>query len=571
MDSAAKDHRPRFPRPSPDLNAVLFMRGWRGLDPLHIGVLVRSEIEPWAAEALRLLLSSPAASVELIAELELAEKPMVGGALFRRHWAWSTKRSERLAKTRPEPHAELPVSCRLGVDGGGGLAGETLLYLRQLALDVLIWLDSSRPKGDCEGVARYGLWSFCFGNPAGDLREPPYYWEPWQGEAIAPVTLLVHRESCDWAYALECCFTAARPSWYISQNHVEPLTMAGFLLERRLWDLAETRSLPAPAPDSRVTGPGPGPGNAEAARCLAHLAKRSLSARLQGIRRGKPTWISAVRFHPEGVGIEDGDTSAQNWTEIPRAACHAFADPFIITWEGKTAIFVEDVPPGTKRGRLVGMEVSPDGLSEPFSVVEKPYHMSYPCVFEADGAVFMIPETAENRTVDLYRATDFPRTWVHEHTLIDGLDLVDTTPFFHDDTWYFFTSPAGPPANISTTFLFFSSSLTGEWIYHPCNPICQDVRRARSAGHLRYRHGKLVRPSQDCSPSQDWSVGYGHAIQLNEVLSLSPTDYHERHLDTIPPSWRRDLIGAHTFNTAPGMQVIDGMARERSGVFGFRR
>lgn len=565
MASAVNDYRLRFSRPSPDLNAVLFTRGSRGLDPLRIGVLVRSEIEPWAAEALRLLLSSPAANVELIADIELPEKTAVGGALFRRHLAWSTKRSERRAKAQPEPHGHLPVPRRLASDGESGLAGATLMHLRQLALDVVIWLDSSRPEGDCEGVARYGLWSFCFGDLDGDLREPPYYWEPWQGQPIAPVALLVHRESCDWAYALERYFAAARPSWYISQNHAEPLTMARFLLERRLWDLAETRSLPAAAPASRLTEPGPGPSNAEAARCLARLATRSVRGRLHGIGRSKPRWISAVRSRPASVGVEDSDTSAPNWNEIPTPVSHAFADPFIITWDGKTAIFVEDVPPGPKRGQLLGMEVSQDGLSESFSVVEKHYHMSYPCVFEANGAVFMIPETAENRTVDLYRATDFPRTWVHEHTLIEGVDLVDTTPFFHDDTWYFFTSPAGAPANHSTTFLFFSSTLTGEWIYHPCNPICEDVRRARSAGHLWWRHGKLLRPAQDCS------VGYGHAIQLNEVLSLSPTDYQERHLETISPSWRRDLIATHTLNSAPGMQVIDGLTRDRSGLLQFIR
>lgn len=53
--------------------------------------------------------------------------------------------------------------------------------------------------------------------------------------------------------------------------------------------------------------------------------------------------------------------------------------------------------------------------------------MSYPCVFEYNGAYYMIPETLANQSVDLYRATKFPHLWEKVKTLISGERYVDTT------------------------------------------------------------------------------------------------------------------------------------------------
>ena len=44
-------------------------------------------------------------------------------------------------------------------------------------------------------------------------------------------------------------------------------------------------------------------------------------------------------------------------------------------------------------------------------VLDEPFHLSYPQVFQWQGAWYMTVESAGARRVSLYRATDFPLRW----------------------------------------------------------------------------------------------------------------------------------------------------------------
>jgi hypothetical protein len=83
-----------------------------------------------------------------------------------------------------------------------------------------------------------------------------------------------------------------------------------------------------------------------------------------------------------------------------------------------------------------------------------------------------------------------------------------------------------------------------------------DVRTARPAGALFQRDGKLFRPSQDCL------LRYGHAIQINEVIALTPTDYREQTVSRLDPDWLAGGIGTHTINADAGYEVIDNVVRQ---------
>ncbi len=138
----------------------------------------------------------------------------------------------------------------------------------------------------------------------------------------------------------------------------------------------------------------------------------------------------------------------------------------------------------------------------------------------------MLPETAGNHTIELYRATKFPFEWKLHKVLFSNVRAVDTTPLFLDGIWYLLTTSA---RHGHETFLFWSKTLDGNWHYHPRNPICSDVRRARGAGALFRSHDTLIRPAQDCiDPPQ------AHFIALNrDAQESSPTDYAEELVEVI--------------------------------------
>jgi hypothetical protein len=127
---------------------------------------------------------------------------------------------------------------------------------------------------------------------------------------------------------------------------------------------------------------------------------------------------------------------------------------------------------------------------------------------------------------------------------------VDTTPFFLDGRWYFFTSTTAP---FVETLLFWSNTLGGRWRLHPRSPISSSVTNCRAAGHLFYSNGRLLRPTQNCA------IRYGYGITINEITRLTTTEFEERPVSYIGPDWRRGLLGTHTINSLNGLDVIDGL------------
>ncbi|MDL2228774.1 hypothetical protein LJC14_00825 [Treponema sp. OttesenSCG-928-L16] len=236
-----------------------------------------------------------------------------------------------------------------------------------------------------------------------------------------------------------------------------------------------------------------------------------------------------------------------------------WADPFPVETDGKTYIFIEQQI-GYSNGTLGYIELYPDlSCSDFITILEKPYHLSFPNVFcvEKHGRKlwYMIPESHENRTIDLYRADNFPDRWIHETTLMDDIEAVDSTIFFHDAKWWLFTSSSseGLPLNRNLS-VFFSNSLTADkWTAHPQNPVCRDAGNSRMAGALYYdeKADKLFRPAQSCIKE------YGERVHINEILSLTEEEYVERMVRTVYPERSCRAVCTHTYNVSRNYLLRD--------------
>lgn len=190
----------------------------------------------------------------------------------------------------------------------------------------------------------------------------------------------------------------------------------------------------------------------------------------------------------------------------------------------------------------------------PVSVLEKPYHLSYPFVFEWDGKVYMVPKSRANKTIDLYECVEFPYRWRFTKTLIANISAVDLTLLHHAGKWWLFTAVSENEAAAPNVelFLFYSDDLLdGQWTSHPRNPIVSDARSARPAGSLLLESGKLFRPSQNCTET------YGHGFDLNEITVLSELDYCERRTISVRPDWDRGILATHTYAHQGSLTVID--------------
>ena len=194
---------------------------------------------------------------------------------------------------------------------------------------------------------------------------------------------------------------------------------------------------------------------------------------------------------------------------LPNPAGRYLADPFPIEVDGRHFIFVEDYSPAARRGAISVFEAGPDDAwSPPRRVLECEHHLSYPFVFQHDGAIYMLPETGEAGRVELHRAVEFPDTWRLDRVLLDGLTALDATLHIEDGIFWLFANVVEGQEDRGQLWLFSSRSLDGVWRPHPRNPIVTDPGTARPAGRLFRRKGLLIPPQpgllarvrQSCRP-----------------------------------------------------------------------
>jgi hypothetical protein len=199
-----------------------------------------------------------------------------------------------------------------------------------------------------------------------------------------------------------------------------------------------------------------------------------------------------------------------------------------------------------------------DTLSAPVTILDAPYHLSYPCLTEYDGVLYMIPESKDNNAVSLYRCVEFPHRWEFVMHLMEDIAAVDTTPFFHDARWWLFMTVVeveGARARENLCLFHAETLLTRDWVAHPLNPVVTDTRYARPAGHLLRVGRRIFRPAQDCG------YAYGYAFRFREIKTLNEQEYEEVEGTVINPSWSAGLLGVHTFARQGELTVIDACRR----------
>jgi hypothetical protein len=235
-----------------------------------------------------------------------------------------------------------------------------------------------------------------------------------------------------------------------------------------------------------------------------------------------------------------------------------WADPFPVETENNTYIFIEQQT-GYANGILGYIELYPDlSYSEFIPVLEKDYHLSFPHVFclENQGKKiwYMVPESHENRTIDLYRALDFPGQWVHETTLMDNINAVDSAVFFYNAKWWLFTGLGSENGSLNGNLSAFYSDTfpSNTWIPHPRNPLCSGPENSRMAGAVYAGiNGGLYRPAQSCVKE------YGEKIRINEILELTGETYREKTAAAILPEKEFHAVCTHTINYSQNYLLRD--------------
>jgi hypothetical protein len=195
------------------------------------------------------------------------------------------------------------------------------------------------------------------------------------------------------------------------------------------------------------------------------------------------------------------------------------ADPFLLKEDDQYYMFFEILNRANNQGDI-GLATSPDGLNWSYEqvILDEDFHLSYPNVFKWNGEHYMVPESHEDSSVRLYKASEFPVIWEHVSDLLAGHLFVDPTVFYFDGMWWMFsTTPRNDVLNIH-----FSEQIESGWAPHPMNPVIRnDANISRPGGGVIIHKDRPVRFAQDDDPE------YGIQVRAFEITELSPTSYAE--------------------------------------------
>ncbi len=227
-----------------------------------------------------------------------------------------------------------------------------------------------------------------------------------------------------------------------------------------------------------------------------------------------------------------------------------YADPFVIEHNNQVYIFVEMYNMWLAKGEI-GVALYKDGKFSPVkSVLRKPFHMSYPNVFEFCGTMYMIPETCAIHQLQLYEATDFPYVWSLKKVLIDNIDVVDTSIMKSADGRWLVYSKENKSGGRVLWFLleknFSLSPIVMRW-----DP------RERPAGNPFSIAKSFFVPLQDCGNS------YGERVLIynkcSDIMDETEKEVLSHVVDVECFSNLPDLrySKTHTLNRSENYEVVD--------------
>jgi hypothetical protein len=281
-----------------------------------------------------------------------------------------------------------------------------------------------------------------------------------------------------------------------------------------------------------------------------------LARRLYHLCCYAPHWRVGWRFN-DGPGVlELGNLKGPKWNVLKDSGDNCFADPFPITWRGRSCLFFEELDHRVGKGVISALEFGPDGpVGEVVQVIEEPWHLSYPFLIEAEGQLWMVPESSRSGQVTLYRCVDFPGKWERCAALLEGIEAADATIFEHDGLFYMMSAVREDLGGYSDTLaIHYAPRLFGPWREHAQRPVLIEAGAARPAGAVVKKSGALWRPVQDCTD------GYGRALRLARIDRIDPQGFEQTFTARIGsgPLWPGGRL--HTLNRFGSLECIDGVA-----------
>lgn len=518
------------------------------MNKLRVGVILPDHMAPaWIRHMLEGIKNSPHAEVSALA---FADQTSV--AIAPKQYTLQFNLDQKFFRPAPDPWKVSDIRRILyNTQVLGVNLNERVSRLRSMRIDLLLNLSVEDMPGSLLNVARFGAWSLRCNDVRVTAGSEIGWLEILNDIPVMHCDIEIQREGIIQVF--EGSVLATNPA-SISLNQKSLFWRASQVLPRVL-RLLHTQGEQEFFARTRPAAAAQKAGLPTTAQSTVLAQKQALQISENKIRRRitRPPWALMAGRSMEG---EPFDWGRLNPIVPPRGVY--WADPFLLRRQDKTYLFFEEYVYKAQLGRISCALVDRDGnIGETRVVLERPYHLSYPFIFEHRGEFYMIPETAQNRAIEAYRCLRFPDQWEFHKTIMQDVQAVDTTLVEFSMRWWMFVNIADRGGSTwDELHLFYADDpLSDRWTPHPMNPIVSDVRSARPAGRIFRRDGGLVRPSQDSS------LRYGYAVNLNSITKLTIHEYEEELIERIEPP-DGNILAVHTYNRSDDLVVVDALLKK---------
>ena len=266
-------------------------------------------------------------------------------------------------------------------------------------------------------------------------------------------------------------------------------------------------------------------------------------------------WHVGIAHAPIGALLAPGALARTRITWLPPQRNFTFiADPFAVTRDGVTSVFVEALDYRRKRGEIHYYQYDAEWnlLSKGVALRERS-HLSYPFLIEDGGETYMLPEAHRSGRLTLYRAERFPDRWVQVKVLMEQ-PAIDASVIRHGGKWWMFYALPGPDGRaMRELHVAHADMLTGPWTPHTGNPVRSGLCSARPGGTPFVHEGTLHLPVQDCTED------YGKAVQVLRVDTLTTEAFSASPVARFTADGLYDAYtdGLHTLSACGAVTVLD--------------
>lgn len=241
------------------------------------------------------------------------------------------------------------------------------------------------------------------------------------------------------------------------------------------------------------------------------------------------------------------ENKSDSWAELEAENGYWYADPMLFQYKGDRYLFTEAFNEIFQIGYLAVSKYVDGKFTKPTLIMKRFCHLSYPCVFEYEDNIYMIPETGQNGTLELWKAEDDLFHWKKDAILLKHVRFADNTVL-----------------NRNGKLLLFSYWEIGEFSTHVyelnlklkkvrlIEKVKHDSNQFRPGGFFYEEGNKLYRPVQ-------YNVNsYGERIIIKEVLSVTPfveKTVKEIIADEYGNQWKG--MSTHTYAKMNDLTAVD--------------